>query len=55
MTRCRSSSPARAQAARQAGDRVDYVELPLMGHMEYLDPASQAHATPCEWLRTELA
>lgn len=33
-----------AEAARAAGDTVELVELPGMGHMEYLDPASDAHA-----------
>jgi acetyl esterase/lipase len=39
-----------ANAARGAGDGVDYVEMPGMGHMEYLDPASEAHAVLCRWL-----
>lgn len=43
------------KAARRAGDSVDYVELPGMGHMEYLDPASQAHDALCEWLNVTLA
>lgn len=43
-------SRAYVNAARQAGDSVDYVELPGMGHMEYLDPASEAHAALCRWL-----
>ncbi len=42
-------------ASRLAGDSVDYVELPGMGHMEYLDPASQAHTALCTWLDGVLA
>jgi acetyl esterase/lipase len=41
------------QAARVAGDRVELVELPGTGHMEYLDPSSTAHAALCEWLARE--
>ena len=43
------------KAARHVGDNVDYVELPGMGHMEYLDPASQAHDALCKWLNVVLA
>lgn len=39
-----------AQAATAAGDDVTYVELAQSGHMEFLDPSSQAHATFCRWL-----
>lgn len=39
-----------AAAARSAGDTVELVELDGMGHMEYLDPASPAHATLSAWL-----
>ncbi len=39
-----------ARAARAAGDRVEYVELPQAGHMESLDPGSEAHRTFCRWL-----
>lgn len=39
-----------AHAARRAGDKVDYIELPGVGHMDYLDPSSQAHFALCEWL-----
>ena len=38
------------QAARAAGDRVDLLELPDTGHMDFLDPSSTAHATLCDWL-----
>ncbi len=38
------------QAAKAAGDAAELIELPGCGHMEYLDPASEAHATLCRWL-----
>ena len=38
------------EAARATGDPVDYVELPDAGHMDFLDPASAAHATLLGWL-----
>lgn len=37
-------------AARAAGDPVDHVELPDAGHMDFLDPASAAHAAFVGWL-----
>jgi acetyl esterase/lipase len=39
-----------ARAATEAGDTVELIELSGMGHMEYLDPSSEAHATLCRWL-----
>jgi acetyl esterase/lipase len=39
-----------AAAAIDAGDRVEFVELPDAGHMDFLDPASVAHAAFCGWL-----
>ena len=45
-----SLSAGYAAAARSAGDRVEFVELAGAGHMVFLDPCSQAHATLCEWL-----
>jgi acetyl esterase/lipase len=48
-------SRAYVQAARRAGDEIDYVELSGMGHMEYLDPSSNAHEVLCDWLGTALA
>jgi acetyl esterase/lipase len=39
-----------ARAARAAGDPVELLELPGCGHMEFLDPASAAHAALCDWL-----
>lgn len=38
------------RAAKAAGDRVALRELPGTGHMEFLDPDSEAHAALCEWL-----
>ncbi len=43
-------SRAYAQAASAAGDRIELIELPGSGHMDFLDPASAAHAVLCEWL-----
>ena len=40
-----------ATTARASGDSVDYVALPDAGHMDFLDPNSEAHATLCKWLR----
>jgi acetyl esterase/lipase len=39
-----------AHAAIAAGDAVELIELSGAGHMEYLDPQSEAHATLCRWL-----
>ncbi len=39
-----------ARAAAAAGDAVRYVELSRAGHMDYVDPASEAHAALCAWL-----
>ena len=39
-----------ASAALAAGDCVDFAELPGAGHMDYLDPGSEAHALLCGWL-----
>lgn len=40
-----------ARAATAAGDIVELIELPNTGHMEYLSPGSEAHATLCRWLQ----
>ncbi len=42
-----------ARAAEANGDRMELIELPGLGHMEYLDPSSEAHATLCRWLEAE--
>jgi acetyl esterase/lipase len=39
-----------ARAAVAAGDRVQVVELPNVGHMGFLDPESDAHQALCAWL-----
>lgn len=39
-----------AAAARQAGDPVELVEFPGMGHFEHLDPKGQAWAAVVAWL-----
>jgi acetyl esterase/lipase len=39
-----------ARAAVAAGDDVDFIELDGVGHMDFLDPSSNAHAILCEWL-----
>jgi acetyl esterase/lipase len=44
-----------AQAARAAGDEVTFIELAGASHMEFVDPASEAHATLCRWLSHNLA
>lgn len=41
-------------AARQAGDEVDYIELPGVGHFEHIDVASPAWAKAAEWLEKTL-
>jgi pimeloyl-ACP methyl ester carboxylesterase len=41
---------AYAQAALDAGDKVEFLELAGAGHMDYLDPSSKAHAALCSWL-----
>jgi acetyl esterase/lipase len=38
------------RAAQAAGDTVELIESPGLGHMEYLDPGSEVHATLCRWL-----
>lgn len=43
-------SYAYTQAASLASDHIELLELSDMGHMEYLDPTSQAHASLCNWL-----
>jgi pimeloyl-ACP methyl ester carboxylesterase len=38
-----------ASAAHASGDSIDYVELSDAGHMDFLDPASEAHVVLCKW------
>lgn len=42
-------------AAQASGDIVEFVELSDGGHMDFLDPASKAHLTLCDWLRTQVS
>ena len=44
-----------AAAARAAGDAVELVELPGLGHMEHLEPASAAHRALCDRLAERTA
>ena len=37
-------------AGRDAGDDIEYVELPGVGHMEHTDPASTAWQAAVEYL-----
>lgn len=39
-----------AVAAQAAGDPAELIALPTAGHMDFLAPDSQAHATWCDWL-----
>jgi acetyl esterase/lipase len=39
-----------ARVAHAAGDSIQLSELPTAGHMDYLDPSSEAHSTLCRWL-----
>lgn len=43
------------RAAREAGDEAELIELADTGHMEFLDPGSEAHATLCRRLLALLA
>jgi len=38
------------QAAQDAGDKVEFLELEGAGHMDYLIPSSDAHVALCTWL-----
>jgi acetyl esterase/lipase len=39
-----------SRAAAAAGDAIELMELPGTGHMEYLDPDSEAYGALCRWL-----
>lgn len=43
-----------ASAAKAAGDVIELIELPGVGHMEFLDPESTAHAACRRWLSATL-
>lgn len=47
-------SRAYAVAALAAGDPATLAELPDSSHMAFIDPASSAHGTVCEWLSSVL-
>jgi acetyl esterase/lipase len=38
--------------AQTSGDIIKLVELPDVGHMDYLDPDSKAHSVLCKWIAT---
>ena len=42
------------EAAKASGDTIDLIELPEAGHMDFLEPASSAHAALCDWLETQI-
>jgi acetyl esterase/lipase len=41
---------AYVRAGRVAGDNIEFAELAQGGHMDYLEPRSEAHQTLCRWL-----
>lgn len=43
-------SRAHVEAARAAGGDMVLHEVAAAGHMDFLDPASRAHAALCDWL-----
>lgn len=45
-----SPSRAHAETARALGTPVDCLELPDVGHMNFLDPSSDACGHVCRWL-----
>ena len=42
------------QAAKAAGDEIELIELKGVGHMEFLDPGSEAHRALRAWLVEKL-
>ncbi len=38
------------EAAAAAGDDVHLIELAAAAHMDFVDPATEAHAVLCRWL-----
>lgn len=42
-------------SAQASGDDARYVELPEAGHMDFLDPKSEAQAVLCEWLASPVS
>jgi len=47
-------SRAYVDAARASDETVEFVELPQAGHMDFLDPSSEAHAALCAWLEIQI-
>ncbi len=43
-----------ARRAREAGDEVESVELAGVGHMEHIDPATNAWRRAASWLAARL-
>ncbi len=43
-----------AEAAKEAGDAIEFTPLAGMGHMDPVDPRSEAHAVLCRWLERVL-
>jgi acetyl esterase/lipase len=43
-----------ARAVEATGNRIELIELPGTGHMEFLDPSTEAHAALCRWLAAAL-
>ena len=41
---------AYVRAATAVGDNIQFRELPCAGHMDHLDPNSEAHSVLCRWL-----
>lgn len=48
-----ATSQRYAETARAAGDVVTFTSLRKAGHMDFLDPQSEAHAQLCAWLETK--
>ncbi|MCM2315426.1 MAG: hypothetical protein NDJ92_09785, partial [Thermoanaerobaculia bacterium] len=44
-----------SRASREAGDCIEFMEPGDGGHMAFLDPASAAHASLCDWLVARVA
>lgn len=49
-----SASRAYVETAKAAGDTIDFIELPGVGHMEFVDPSSDAFGRFRLWLERVL-